>query len=213
MEVFSLSIAIILAYLIGSVPTAVWVGRLFYKVDVRNLGSGNAGATNTIRVLGLKAGIPVIIIDILKGWLAVYLSRYFYEPSFSQNQFLFLQIIMAVAAVLGHIFPVYVGFKGGKGVATLFGVGLALFPYVVLTVLGVFLLIFFITRMVSVSSVFASISFPFIMIFLFHIPYLPLILLAIAVALFVPLIHHNNIKRLLRGEEPKFSFGKKRDSD
>ncbi len=201
--------AILLAYFIGSIPTAVWVGRLFYKIDVRTQGSGNAGATNTIRVLGLKAGIPVFIIDIFKGWLAVYLSRYFMHPSFSENQFLFLEIGMATASVLGHIFPIYVGFKGGKGVATLFGVGLALFPYAVLSVLGVFLLVFFITRMVSLSSVLASISFPFFVIFLFHIPYLPLILLAIAVGLFVPVMHHNNIKRLLRGEESKISFKKK----
>lgn len=201
--------AILLAYFIGAIPTAVWVGRLFYKVDVRTQGSGNAGATNTIRVLGLKAGIPVFIVDILKGWFAVYLSRYFMDPSFTENQFLFLQIAMATASVLGHIFPIYVGFKGGKGVATLFGVGLALFPYAVFSVLGVFLLVFFITRMVSLSSVLASISFPFFVIFLFHIPYLPLILLAIAVGLFVPVMHHNNIKRLLRGEESKISFKRK----
>ena len=201
--------AIVLAYLIGSIPTAVWVGRIFYKVDVRTKGSGNAGATNTMRVLGLKAGIPVIIIDILKGWLAVYVGAQIALPEFTQYQVLYLQISMAAAAVLGHIFPIYVGFKGGKGVATLFGVGLALFPNAVLAVLGVFLLVFFITRMVSVSSVLASISFPFMVIFLFHIPYLPLILLAIAVGLFVPVMHHNNIKRLLRGEESKISFKRK----
>ncbi len=201
--------AVLLAYLIGSIPTAVWVGRLFYNIDVRTQGSGNAGATNTIRVLGLKAGIPVIIVDVFKGWLAVYLSVFFNNPALTQNQFLFLEISMAAASVLGHIFPVYVGFKGGKGVATLFGVGLALYPYAVLTVLGVFLLVFFITRMVSLSSVLASISFPFFVIFLFHIPYLPLILLAIAVGLFVPVMHHNNIKRLLRGEESKISFKRK----
>lgn len=202
-------LAVLMAYLIGSIPTAVWVGRLFYKVDVRTQGSGNAGATNTIRVLGIKAGIPVIIVDVFKGWLAVYISKFFMDPSFSANQFLFLQITMAAASVLGHIFPIYVGFKGGKGVATLFGVGLALFPYAVLSVLGVFLLVFFISRMVSLSSVLASISFPFFVIFLFHIPYLPLILLAIAVGLFVPVMHHNNIKRLLRGEESKISFKRK----
>jgi acyl phosphate:glycerol-3-phosphate acyltransferase len=201
--------AIVLAYLVGSIPTAVWVGRIFYKVDVRTKGSGNAGATNTIRVLGLKAGIPVIIIDILKGWLAVYLGAQIAIPEFTLYQILYLQIGMAAAAVLGHIFPIYVGFRGGKGVATLFGVGLALFPNAVLAVLGVFLLVFFITRMVSVSSVLASISFPFMVIFLFHIPYLPLILLAIAVSLFVPVMHHNNIKRLLRGEESKISFKRK----
>ncbi len=206
---FIVIIAVLLAYLIGSIPTAVWVGRLFYNIDVRTQGSGNAGATNTIRVLGLKAGIPVIIIDVLKGWLAVYLSVFFNNYGLTENQFLFLEITMAAASVIGHIFPIYVGFKGGKGVATLFGVGLALYPYAVLTVLGVFLLVFFITRMVSLSSVLASISFPFFVIFLFHIPYLPLILLAIAVGLFVPVMHHNNIKRLLRGEESKISFKRK----
>ena len=202
-------VAVVLAYLIGSIPTAVWVGRAFYGVDVRTQGSKNAGATNTIRVLGLKAGIPVIIVDIFKGWFAVYISVFFSNAGLSENQFLFLEISMAAASVLGHIFPIYVGFKGGKGVATLFGIALALYPYAVLTVLGVFLLVFFITRMVSLSSVLASISFPFFVIFLFHIPYLPLILLAIAVGLFVPVMHHNNIKRLLRGEESKISFKRK----
>lgn len=201
---------IILAYLIGSIPTAVWVGRIFYKVDVRKEGSGNAGATNTIRVLGLRAGIPVIIVDVFKGWLAIYLGALFVYSGFGTEQFIAFQVALGVASVLGHIFPIYVGFKGGKGVATLFGVGLALFPYSVLTVLGVFLAVFIITKMVSVSSILASVSFPIIVIFLFTIPYLPLIILAIAVGVFVPVMHHNNIKRILRGEESKFSFNKRK---
>lgn len=201
---------ILLAYLIGSIPTAVWVGRVFYKVDVRKEGSGNAGATNTIRVLGLRAGIPVIIVDVFKGWLAIYLGALFVYSGFGTEQFIAFQVALGVASVLGHIFPIYVGFKGGKGVATLFGVGLALFPYSVLTVLGVFLAVFIITKMVSVSSILASVSFPIIVIFLFTIPYLPLIILAIAVGIFVPVMHHNNIKRILRGEESKFSFNKRK---
>lgn len=201
---------ILLAYLIGSIPTAVWVGRVFYKVDVRKEGSGNAGATNTIRVLGLRAGIPVIIVDVFKGWLAIYLGALFVYSGFGTEQFIAFQVALGVASVLGHIFPIYVGFKGGKGVATLFGVGLALFPYSVLTVLGVFLAVFIITKMVSVSSILASVSFPIIVIFLFTIPYLPLIILAIAVGVFVPVMHHNNIKRILRGEESKFSFNKRK---
>lgn len=201
---------ILLAYLIGSIPTAVWVGRVFYKVDVRKEGSGNAGATNTIRVLGLRAGIPVIIVDVFKGWLAIYLGALFVYSGFGTEQFIAFQVALGVASVLGHIFPIYVGFKGGKGVATLFGVGLALFPYSVLTVLGVFLAVFIITKMVSVSSILASVSFPIIVIFLFTIPYLPLIILAIAVGVFVPVMHHNNIKRILRGEESKFSFIKRK---
>jgi glycerol-3-phosphate acyltransferase PlsY len=167
------------------------------------MGSGNAGATNTIRVLGWKAGIPVLIIDIFKGWIAVYIANFFLFD-FVGNQFIYFKIILATSAVLGHIFPIYVGFHGGKGVATLLGVGIALFPLASLIIAGLFLVILFISRIVSVSSIIASIAFPIVVIFILNTEEVPLIILSIVVAVFVPITHKKNIKRLLKGEEKKF---------
>ena len=209
-ESINIILAILTAYLAGSIPSAVWVGRLFYGVDVRTQGSGNAGATNTIRVLGVKAGIPVLLFDVFKGWLAVYLSRYFTPADFTYQQETILRISMAVAAVLGHVFPVFAGFRGGKGIATLLGVGIALYPYAALSVLGIFILVFLIGRYVSVASITGAISFPLLVIFVFNPHSIPLILLAVFVGIFVPLTHHRNIRRLINGTENRFSFRKKK---
>ena len=203
MNYFLLIMLVILAFLIGSIPSSVWIGRIFFKVDIRKMGSGNAGATNTIRVLGWKAGIPVLIIDIFKGWIAVYIANFFLFD-FVGNQFIYFKIILATSAVLGHIFPIYVGFHGGKGVATLLGVGIALFPLASLIIAGLFLVILFISRIVSISSIIASIAFPIVVIFILNTEEVPLIILSIVVAVFVPITHKNNIKRLLKGEEKKF---------
>ncbi len=119
-------LAIIVAYLLGSIPTAVWVGKHFYKIDVRDYGSGNAGATNTFRVLGKKAGIPVLLIDVLKGWLAVMLVYVFTEPGQNSDELFHLQLRLGAASLIGHIFPIWAGFRGGKGVATLLGIIIAL---------------------------------------------------------------------------------------
>ena len=203
MNYFLLIMLVILAFLIGSIPSSVWIGRIFFKVDIRKMGSGNAGATNTIRVLGWKAGIPVLIIDIFKGWIAVYIANFFLFD-FVGNQFIYFKIILATSAVLGHIFPIYVGFHGGKGVATLLGVGIALFPLASLIIAGLFLVILFISRIVSVSSILSSIAFPIVVIFILNTEEVPLIILSIVVAVFVPITHNKNIKRLLKGEEKKF---------
>lgn len=203
MDYFLLVLFFIIAFLIGSIPTAVWIGRVFYKVDIRKMGSGNAGATNTIRVLGWKAGVPVMIIDILKGWLAVYIAN-FLPFEFVGDQFLYFKMVLATFAVLGHIFPVYVGFNGGKGVASLLGVGIALFPLAAAIVAGVFVITLFISRIVSISSIIASIAFPIVVIFILKTVEVPLIILSIAVAVFIPLTHAANIKRIIKGEEKKF---------
>ncbi len=200
---------IILAYLMGSIPTSVWIGKWFYKVDVRTKGSGNAGATNTIRVLGWKAGIPVLLFDVFKGWFAVYMANFILSDVYTGDQFINIKIALALAAVIGHIFPVYVGFKGGKGVATLLGVGIALFSYSVLVAVGVFAVVLLITRIVSISSIIASILFPFIVVFIFNVNNLSLIIMSVAVAVFIPLTHLKNIKRLIKGEESRFDFKKK----
>ncbi len=201
---------IALAYVVGSVPSAVWVGKLFYGVDVRTRGSGNAGATNTIRVLGVKAGIPVLLFDVFKGWLAVYLSHLFIPSGFTYNQEVILKIAMAVAAVLGHVFPLFAGFRGGKGIATLLGVGIALYPWASLSVLAIFIVIFLAGRYVSLASITAALSFPVLVIFVFNPHSLPLLLLSLFVGVFVPLTHRKNIGRLLQGTENRFTFKKKK---
>lgn len=195
---------IVSAYLIGSIPTSVWVGKVFFKLDVRDHGSGNAGATNTIRVLGWKAGLPVFVFDVFKGWVAVMLAVFFVSSFFSSDQLVYLKIALAGAVVLGHVFPLFAGFRGGKGVATLLGVGIALYPLAVWIVLGVFIVVLLATGYVSLGSITGSIVFPFLEIFLFKQENIWLIGLSILVAIFIPFIHRKNIKRLFKGEESKF---------
>jgi glycerol-3-phosphate acyltransferase PlsY len=197
-------IFIVIAYLIGSIPTSVWVGKAFFRLDVRDHGSGNAGATNTIRVLGWKAGLPVFIFDVFKGWLAVMLAGFFLSGELGAEQLVHLKIILAAAVVLGHVFPVFAGFRGGKGVATILGVGVALYPVTVWVILGIFILVLLITGYVSLGSIIGAILVPFIEIFLFKQDNFWLIGLSILVAIFIPLTHRKNIKRLLKGEESKF---------
>jgi len=200
----------VLAYLMGSFSSAVWIGKWFYNTDVRTQGSGNAGATNTIRVLGTKAGVIVMILDIVKAWGAVKLATVFAGDGLDESQLINYQIIVGALAVLGHVFPVFTGFKGGKGVASLVGVIIALYsPYIFLLVLGWFALVFIVTRYVSLGSITASILFAVLAIFVFREQNTYLIILASLIAVFIPLTHHNNIKRLLKGEENKLSFRKK----
>ncbi len=206
-----IAIFVILAYLIGSIPTSIWVGRIFYKIDIRQHGSGNAGATNTIRILGWKTGMPVLLFDIFKGWLAVYITRFIPVNNLTEDQVIYIMIGMAFAAVLGHVFPVYAGFKGGKGVATLLGVGIALYPITVWIVLGIFIITLVLSGYVSLSSITAAVIFPFLEIFLFYQKNPGLIILAILVAVFIPVTHRKNIRRLLKGDESKFRL--KRESD
>jgi len=200
----------VLAYLMGSFSSAVWIGKWFYNTDVRTQGSGNAGATNTFRVLGTKAGIIVMVIDIVKAWGAVTMAHVFARDNLTANQFVDYQIILGALAVLGHVFPVFTGFKGGKGVASLVGVIIALYsPYIFLLVLVCFALVFIITRYVSLASITASILFTILAIFVFHEQNTYLIVLAALIAVFIPLTHHKNIRRLLKGEESKLTFRKK----
>jgi len=204
---YTFILGLLLAYLIGAIPTAVWVSKLFYKTDIRQHGSGNAGGTNTVRILGWKAGIPVISFDIFKGWFAVYVL----SPLFGSSILLpgeYLTIAFGLMAVIGHVFPIYVGFKGGKGVGTLAGVGLALFPLALLAALGVFLLVAIPSRYVSLGSIIAAISFPLFLIFAFHETSVPVLILGIFASLFIIFTHRQNIKRLLKGKENKFAVKK-----
>jgi glycerol-3-phosphate acyltransferase PlsY len=205
--------SLLLAYLTGSIPTSIWVGKVFYKIDIRDHGSGNAGATNTMRVLGVKTGTPVLLFDIFKGWLAVKYASFFAVFPDNTPSLMNLSIALGIMAVLGHIFPVYAGFRGGKGVASIFGVLLALSPLATLCAGGVFLISLFISRYVSVSSMLAGISFPLWIIGIFKTEFISLKIFAIIVAILLIITHRKNITRLLKGEENKaeFLFKKKKD--
>ena len=133
---------VLLAYLLGSIPTAVIVGKVFFGVDVREHGSGNAGATNTFRILGFKAGLSVFLIDGMKGFLATYLAVVFELDKLTHWHMIFIQFILTTAVVLGHIFPVFAGFRGGKGVATMLGAVFGILPFGALLSFGVFLAVF-----------------------------------------------------------------------
>jgi acyl phosphate:glycerol-3-phosphate acyltransferase len=202
-------IEIVLAYLIGAVPTALLVGKIFYRTDIRKHGSGNAGATNTFRVLGWKAALPVMLFDVFKGWFAVQFVLLFPHEQFSPDAVIYIRMALAVAAVLGHVFPVYAGFRGGKGVGTLAGAAIALYPYALLIVLGVFIITFATTRYVSVSSIVGALLFPVAVVFVLGEHHPGLVVLSILVAIAVPLTHRKNIRRLLKGEENRFSFRRK----
>lgn len=205
-------LVIALAYFLGSIPSSVWIGRYFYGVDVREYGSGNAGFTNTVRTIGWKAGIPVFIIDGFKGWLAVKLASIFLFQVPGTNEFINYQLILGIAAVIGHIFPIYVGFKGGKGVATLLGIILAIDPVPTLICLGIFMVTFFVTRYVSLSSLVAGLSYPILMIYVFHTTMPSLIFFSMVITILLFLTHQKNIERLLRKEESKAKLNRRKKS-
>ncbi len=204
-----IAVLIIVAYLLGSVPTAVWISQKVYGLDIREHGSGNAGATNTFRILGSKAGSMVMFIDMLKGFLAVKLAL-FSAFAWTSEPFVNLQIFLGLAAVVGHIFPVWADFRGGKGIATLFGMILSIQPLVAISLVGVFILMLFLTRYVSLSSISASVAFPLLILFIFNEPELSYRLFAISTAFLVILTHYKNINRLINGNENKVPFFRKR---
>ena len=202
---------ILLAYLTGAFPSAVWVGKTFYKIDVREFGSGNAGATNTFRVLGKKAGIPVLLMDVFKGWLAVnYLSFLSELPSTIENQFE-IQLAFGIAAVIGHLFPIYTGFRGGKGIATLLGLLIGLNPIAAIASIAVFIIVFLISKYISLASIIASVAFPIVVFFILDQEYVnsSLELFSVFVPILTLITHQKNIERLLSGEEKKIRFDKK----
>lgn len=200
----TLAILIIIAYLLGSIPSAVWVSKWVYGIDIREHGSGNAGATNTFRILGTKAGSGVMIADMMKGFIAVKLSI-FSSYAWTSEPFVNLQIFLGLAAVLGHIFPIWAEFRGGKGIATLFGMILSIHPIVAVSLVLVFVMMLLLTRYVSLSSIAASIAFPVLILFIFNAQAQELSyrLFAIATAFLVVLTHHKNISRLISGNESK----------
>ncbi|MBI2269799.1 MAG: glycerol-3-phosphate 1-O-acyltransferase PlsY [Bacteroidetes bacterium] len=204
-------ISLIIAYLIGSIPSAVWIGKIFYGIDVREYGSGNAGATNTFRVLGKKAGMPVLLIDILKGFAAVQLP-YLTELVPGSVQFVNLQLVLGVAALFGHIFPLFAAFKGGKGIATLLGIILAVHPYAALMSIAVFLVVFLVSKYVSLGSITAALTFPIIVIVVFKTRIPSLVIFSMVIAVLVLITHQKNIERLIKREESKSPLIKRKTS-
>jgi glycerol-3-phosphate acyltransferase PlsY len=210
MNIIKAVLAGLMAYMLGSIPSAIWIGKRFHNIDVREHGSGNAGATNVIRVLGWKTGIPVLLIDIAKGWLAAMLPVFLQLAEKNTALLTNLQIFAGIIAILGHIFPVFAGFRGGKGVATVFGVFLAIQPLLTISCMGVFLAMLFITWIVSISSMTAGISFPVFLFLFFDTPSLLFKIFAIIVGAALIVTHRKNIGRIWRGEETKLlKFGRK----
>jgi glycerol-3-phosphate acyltransferase PlsY len=202
---------ILLAYLIGSIPTSVWVSQYFFDIDIRDYGSGNAGATNTYRVLGPKWGTIVMITDMVKGIIAVKLALLLPEYADSEINLQNLQTGLGLAAVVGHIFPIWADFRGGKGVATLFGLVLGISPWTAMGCVGIFIAVLYLTRFVSLSSILASIAFPVFILVIFNVENPAYRIFAIAIALMVLLTHQKNIGRLLSGNESKVPIMKNRD--
>jgi glycerol-3-phosphate acyltransferase PlsY len=202
-------IALIAAYLLGSLPSAVWIGKIFYGVDVREYGSGNAGATNTFRVLGRTAGIPVLIIDILKGYAAVQLATIIGNYFPGTQQFVNFKLTLGIAGLLGHIFPVFAGFRGGKGVATLLGILAGVHPPAALVCAGIFLIVFLASGYVSLGSMISAIAFPLIIMFVYNETIKSLNIFSMFVAILVLITHQKNIERLLRGDESRISVLKR----
>jgi glycerol-3-phosphate acyltransferase PlsY len=210
MDILNAVIVFLLSYLLGSIPTAVWIGKLFHGTDVREHGSGNAGTANTIRVLGWKTGIPVLIIDLAKGLAAALLPKIFNLAEPGSGLLTTLQIFAGITAITGHIFPVFAGFRGGKGVATVFGVLLAIQPVLTLCCLGVFLVVILLTGIVSVSSMSAGAAFPIFLFAFFDTPSVVFKVFSVIVAIALFITHRKNISRLLRGEEARLiKFGRK----
>ena len=196
------------AYVLGAIPFGLLLGRLFGSPDVRKAGSGNIGATNVARVAGPIAGISTLLLDAAKGAAATWLAARF------ANERAAWMTIAGLAALLGHCFPIWLGFRGGKGVATGAGVFLVLCPLALFGSVALFVLVLVVSRYVSLASIFAAASMPILVYFLWaphHAPPLVVSFGTLAATLLIMYKHDENIQRLVEGREPRFSFGKSRD--
>jgi glycerol-3-phosphate acyltransferase PlsY len=214
MNVFVAILLPLIAYMLGSISNAVWISKIFHKMDIRQHGSKNAGTTNTLRILGPKAALPVFIFDMLKGILSVLLIHFTHLVKYSEA-YTGYEIFLSICAVVGHIFPLFAGFKGGKGVATMAGCLLAINPAAMSLALGVFIICLIFSGYVSLSSISAAIIFPFIVIIVLGLWLRPesvtltMKIFSGIVTILILITHRKNIKRLLNGTEPKISFKKK----
>lgn len=209
---------LLLSYLVGSIPGSLWVGRLIYGVDLRKHGSGNPGATNAYRILGWKAGLLSTIVDMGKGFVAakfIALLRIDALPAFlsGDNGWLILALLAGVMAVIGHMFPIFARFKGGKGVNTAAGVLLAVTPLNMFVAFLAFCLVLWLTRYVSLSSMTAAVTYPASLILQKYVfgdsdLEMSLIIFGATLAVFIVVAHRSNIKRLLSGTENRISWVK-----
>ncbi|MDD4156694.1 MAG: glycerol-3-phosphate 1-O-acyltransferase PlsY [Candidatus Cloacimonetes bacterium] len=206
----SISISLIITYLIGSIPFAYIYGKLFRNIDIRNFGSGNIGATNVLRILGKKAGIIVLILDMLKGFLPVFIVKEILQWNM---EYAWLPVLIGIFAILGHTFTIFLLFKGGKGVATAAGVFLALTPIVLLIAFSFFIAVVALTKYVSLGSIFAALFVVTTNIFSYssNDPYV--FYFSLIVAFFIIFKHKSNIIRLLKGTENKINFNNKKNGD
>jgi len=221
---FLLATIIVLSYLIGSIPTSIIVSKAAKGIDIRNYGSGNAGGTNVMRVLGWKLGLMVIILDALKGVLAVVIvARIYYGTIPFHNatpfdDFTLIQIIAGISAVIGHIWTVFAGFRGGKGIATALGMLLMITTVDMLVAIGVFVVVVSISRYISLGSLLGAITVPLTLIVrenLFNVNihgYNTILPFAVLITLLVIFTHRKNVIRLINGSENKLSFSKKKKS-
>lgn len=221
---FLLAIIVILSYLVGSVPTGIIVTKFAKGIDIRNHGSGNAGGTNVMRILGWKHGFLVILLDTLKGALAVVVvARLYFGPLPFANvspfdDFTLVQIIAGISAVIGHVWTVFAGFRGGKGIATGLGMLLMLITVEMLIAVGIFILVVTISKYVSLGSLIATISIPVSLIlrenvFNEHINgYNTILPFVIFLTIFIIYTHRKNVVKIFNGTENKLSFKKKQDS-
>ncbi|KAA9325383.1 glycerol-3-phosphate 1-O-acyltransferase PlsY [Adhaeribacter soli] len=207
MNLLLIGIFALAAYLIGAIPTALWVGKAYFGIDIREHGSGNSGATNTFRVLGKKPGSIVMLVDIFKGWVATSLAAFLIILHAIPVEYLVpVQLAFGFIAVLGHVFPVYAGFRGGKGVATLLGMVLAIHPEAALVCLGIFVIVLLTTKYVSLGSMLAAMVFPLLMLLPWFRPEHSAKLLTgfgIVVFILIVVTHRKNIRRLMQGNESK----------
>ncbi len=205
----SLLLIVLLSYLAGSIPTSIIVGKLLKGIDIRDYGSKNAGATNTLRVLGWKPALVVMVVDVGKGIFAtLVIAKLRIDPVNLDSSL--VQIMAGLAAICGHIWTVFAGFRGGKGVATAGGMLIALYPWAALICAGIFFLTVLITRYVSVGSMTASASFPLVLVllhYIFDIPIsYPLFFLSLLIGALIIYTHRSNIRRLLNGTENRFDI-------
>jgi glycerol-3-phosphate acyltransferase PlsY len=197
-----------IAYLFGSIPSAVWIGKSFYKIDVREHGSRNAGATNTFRILGRKAGIIVLLMDVLKGVIVVLIPKLFLKE-LSQELEIQIQLISGIFVFLGHLFPIFAQFRGGKGVATSLGIIIGIHPPAAGISFLIFLVVFLGSKYVSLGAIVASFFFPIIVLFIFKENSEYLNGFSLVIGITVILTHKKNILRIIKGEENKMNLFKR----
>lgn len=218
---YYIAILIIIAYLLGSIPSAVWIGQRYYGIDIREYGSKNAGTTNVLRVLGWRASLPVFAMDFIKGFVAVTIMMLVgYDENISSTMIINLKILATIAVVLGHIFPLFADFRGGKGVATIVGAITGIQPTIVLLCFGIWLIVFMLWNYVSLASMTAGCSFPIFVLLFSSRSYVrhgdisvTFIVFSFLVAAMLIWTHRKNIGRLRAGTESKIDFWKHKDGE